>query len=83
MLISEFSSHHPKSERVVKAIARMNYIHSRYQKAGKISNDDLLYTLSVFITEPITWVEKYEWRKVTEMEKCALGTFVCITYVGF
>jgi len=28
----------------------MNTIHSRYQKAGKISNDDLLYTLSVFIT---------------------------------
>jgi hypothetical protein len=53
----------------------MNYIHSRYQKTGKISNDDLLYTLSVFITEPINWVAKYEWRRMTDMEKCALGTF--------
>ncbi|RDW63500.1 hypothetical protein BP6252_11045 [Coleophoma cylindrospora] len=75
VLIAEFSSHPPRHERVVKAIARMNYIHSRYQKAGKISNDDLLYTLSVFVTEPISWINKYEWRDLTEMEICAVGTF--------
>ena len=45
-----FGSHHPHDVRTIKAIARMNTIHARYQKAGKISNDDLLYTLSVFIT---------------------------------
>jgi hypothetical protein len=59
-------SHHPRSKRILKALARMNYIHSKYQKAGKISQDDLLYTLSVFVTEPITWVGKYEWRSMTE-----------------
>ena len=75
ILISEFMSHHPRSDRVFKAIARMNYIHSSYQRAGKISQDDLLYTLSVFLTEPITWVGKYEWRTMTDMEKCAIGTF--------
>lgn len=75
VLIQEFASHHPKSERVIKAIARMNYIHSRYQKAGKISNEDLLYTLSVFITEPISWVEKYEWRSMNDLEICAIATF--------
>ncbi|KAL3420706.1 hypothetical protein PVAG01_07151 [Phlyctema vagabunda] len=75
ILIGEFSSHDPKSERVIKAIARMNFIHSQYQRSGKISNADLLYTLSVFITEPITWVEKFEWRSLTAMEKCAIGTF--------
>jgi hypothetical protein len=74
ILIQEFTGHHPKSERVLKAIARMNYIHSRYQKAGKISNEDLLYTLSVFITEPIKWVKQYEWREMNDVEKCALGT---------
>jgi len=52
----------------------MNYIHSRYQKAGKISNDDLLYTLSVFITEPINWVEMYEWREMSDTEKNAFAT---------
>lgn len=53
----------------------MNYIHSRYIKAGKISNTDLLYTLSVFATEPITWIPKYEWRNFTDMERCAIATF--------
>lgn len=53
----------------------MNYLHSPYQKSGKISNRDLLYTLSVFITEPISWVDNYEWRKLNEMEICAIGTF--------
>jgi len=55
-------------------MARMNYIHSRYQKAGKISNNDMLYTLSVFITEPISWVDKYEWRVMSDAEKNALAT---------
>jgi hypothetical protein len=27
VIIGEFSGHHPKSERVLKALARMNYIH--------------------------------------------------------
>ncbi|CZR70149.1 uncharacterized protein PAC_20050 [Phialocephala subalpina] len=75
VLIQEFTGHHPRSERAIKAIARMNYIHGMYQKSGKISIEDLLYTLSVFITEPITWVKKYEWREMTEMEICAIATF--------
>ncbi|KAI9050743.1 hypothetical protein LZ554_004863 [Drepanopeziza brunnea f. sp. 'monogermtubi'] len=90
ILIQEFSGHHPKSARVIKALARMNYIHSRYQKAGKISNSDLLYTLSVFVTEPIAWVTRYEWRAMTPMEIGAVGTFwkgigdaMGIRYEGF
>lgn len=53
----------------------MNYIHSRYIKAGKISNEDLLYTLSVFITEPVSWIARYEWRSLSDMEICAISTF--------
>jgi hypothetical protein len=53
----------------------MNYIHSGYQASGKISHDDLLYTLSVFMTEPPRWIERYEWRTFTPMEICAVGTF--------
>jgi len=73
ILIQEFTNNHPESDRVLKALARVNYIHSGYQKAGKISNADMLYTLSVFITEPINWVKKYEWREMTDMELCAIG----------
>lgn len=72
ILIVEFLSHSPTSERANSAIARMNYLHGRYQKAGKISNDDLLYTLSLFVLEVERWVRTYDWRMLTPMEKCAL-----------
>jgi ER-bound oxygenase mpaB/B'/Rubber oxygenase, catalytic domain len=68
-------SHHPRSERAIKSIARMNYIHGRYREIGKISQDNLLYTLSLFITEPIAWIHRCEWRDLTQMEICALATF--------
>jgi hypothetical protein len=57
------------------AIARMNFLHKPYRMSGSISQPDLLYTLSVFITEPIRWIERYEWRSLNDMEICALGTF--------
>ena len=75
LLIAEFMCYDPSSERSVEAIGRMNFIHSQYQKAGKISNDDMLYTLSLFALEPARWINKYEWRKLEEFENCAVGTF--------
>jgi len=75
VLILEFALNKPSSERAIKAIARMNYLHDRYRKAGKISNSDMLYTLGVFALEPVRWVNKYEWRKFTDMELCASGTY--------
>ena len=53
----------------------MNFLHARYQKAGKILNSDMLYTLSVFALEPVRWVNQYEWRNLTDFEKCASGTY--------
>lgn len=53
----------------------MNYLHAPYQKAHQITQPDLLYTLSVFITEPITFIAQYEWRSLTPMEICAIATF--------
>ncbi|KAJ4367692.1 hypothetical protein N0V83_007277 [Neocucurbitaria cava] len=74
VLIIEFLAHSPTSDRANSAIARMNFLHSRYQKAGKISNDDMLYTLSLFVLEVEKWVRLYDWRSLTPMEICALGT---------
>lgn len=45
------------------------------KKSGKILDADMLYTLSLFALEPPRWVEKYEWRRLSDMELCALGTF--------
>jgi hypothetical protein len=53
----------------------MNYLHKPYIGSGRISNQDLLYTLSVFVTEPIAWIDRFEWRTVAEHEVCTLGTF--------
>lgn len=75
VLILEFCLNKPSSERSMEAIARMNYLHARYIKAGKISNDDLLFTLSLFALEPVRWISKYEWRALSDFECCASGTF--------
>lgn len=64
----------PASKRAVEAIARINYLHSRHIASGKITNQDLLYTLSLFALEPSRWVKKYEWRELTSLEICAVGT---------
>ncbi|KAH7414220.1 hypothetical protein DE146DRAFT_23670 [Phaeosphaeria sp. MPI-PUGE-AT-0046c] len=74
VLIIEFTGHSPAAERTNEAIARMNYLHNRYQKAGKISNNDMLYTLSLFVLEVERWVGLYEWRSLTPLETCAIGT---------
>lgn len=85
-----FIVHDHCSERAIQAISRMNYLHSPYIKNRQISNADLLYTLSVFITEPISWIERYEWRSLTDMEISAIATFwksigdaMEITYKGY
>lgn len=73
VLIGEFVTTPPGSERSNAAIARMNWLHKRYP--DQISNADLLYTLSVFIVEPERFLRLYEWRALNEMEACAYGTF--------
>jgi hypothetical protein len=75
VLFLEFILNKPSSERTIKAISRMNYLHACYQKSGQIKNSDMLYTLSLFTLEPVRWVQMYEWRDLTDIELCACGTF--------
>ncbi|KAI0144463.1 hypothetical protein GGR57DRAFT_331868 [Xylariaceae sp. FL1272] len=74
-LIAEFMVNPPTSSRTMHAIARMNFLHSKYREEGTISNEDLLYTLSVFVTEPPRFARLYEWRVMNEVELCAYGVF--------
>ncbi|KAG8762138.1 hypothetical protein FRC11_010969 [Ceratobasidium sp. 423] len=53
------------------AVARTNWLHSKYA----ISNDEYLYTLSLFILEPAKWMERYEWRGLTPLERQAYFVF--------
>jgi hypothetical protein len=75
VLLSEFMGNEPASLRSREGIARLNFIHGTYRKSGKILDDDMLYTLSLFAVEPVRWISRYEWRELSEQEICALGTF--------
>lgn len=75
VLLLEFGLNKPTSERAIEAIACMNYLHSLYQKSGKISDGDMLYTLAIFALEPARWINRYEWRTLTQVEMCASGTY--------
>nr|WP_277994303.1 oxygenase MpaB family protein [Streptomyces sp. MST-110588] len=49
----------------------MNRAHRWYA----ISNEDMLYTLSAFVHEPIRWIDAYGWRPLLEQEKLAAFWF--------
>ncbi|PPQ67784.1 hypothetical protein CVT25_009088 [Psilocybe cyanescens] len=53
------------------ALARTNFIHSKYD----ISNDDYLYTLCLFALEPNTWACRWGWRKLSPLERHAYYVF--------
>ncbi|KAK5936857.1 hypothetical protein PMZ80_010976 [Knufia obscura] len=65
----------PGTARNMDAVARMNFLHDRYRKAGKIKDDDMLYTLSLFALEPIRWTRNLEWRCLEDVELCAMGVY--------
>lgn len=46
----------PGSRRAIQAVARTRFLPAAYRKHGQISDDDMLYTLSLFVLKPIRWV---------------------------
>ena len=64
VLVSDFTTWPFDSERHARAVARVNFLHSHYP----IKNDDMLYTLATAATNPQRWLEKYEWRPLTDLE---------------
>ncbi|KAL4936640.1 hypothetical protein BDV06DRAFT_233243 [Aspergillus oleicola] len=74
-LVQEFVGQPPSAARGQAAIVRTRYLHSGYRDSGKILDDDMLYTLGLFAVQPVRFIKKYEWRELTDVEKCAIGTF--------
>lgn len=70
LLLEEMNNNPLTSERSVQALQRLNAIHNMY--SNRIPNDDMLYVLSVFILEPKKWIDRYEWRTMTEEEYQAI-----------
>lgn len=75
VLVSEIYHNLPGTDRSAAAFARLNYLHGHYIAQRKISNDDMLYTLSLFMNSPPEWIAKYEWRSLTELELAGFGLF--------
>ncbi|KAF7721049.1 hypothetical protein EC973_005514 [Apophysomyces ossiformis] len=50
--------------RPVESARRLNELHGKYN----ILNDDYLYTLALFIMEPIRWINQYEYRQLDQRE---------------
>lgn len=73
-LLRETILNPPGSRRAIDALARINCLHCPYHGKGKIADEDMLFTLAMFALEPERWVTKYEWRILTDLERCAIGT---------
>ncbi|KAH9990066.1 hypothetical protein F4779DRAFT_258801 [Xylariaceae sp. FL0662B] len=49
------------------ALAKLNWLHGRYA----IRHGDYVHTLALFVLEPMRWVDRYNWRPLTRLEKVA------------
>lgn len=65
----------PTSQRAYASLARTRFLHSGYRASGKILEDDMLYTLALFALQPIRFIHRFEWRSLSDLERCAIGTF--------
>jgi hypothetical protein len=44
-------------------------------RLGNIFDDDMLSILELFALEPTEWAARYDWRKLTQVKRYALGMF--------
>ncbi|HEX5657187.1 MAG TPA: oxygenase MpaB family protein [Polyangiales bacterium] len=65
----------------LRSLRRINQLHGRFA----ISNEDMLYVLSTFVSVPMRWLERFGWRPLLEAERIgahnyyrALGTHMGI-----
>jgi 4-hydroxybenzoate polyprenyltransferase len=74
VLFLEFALREWGSTPWLEATARTRAIHATWRKTGLANEEDMLYTLAVLATQPVELVQKWEWRSLTSVELCAVGT---------
>jgi hypothetical protein len=75
ILLRETQTQPRDSDRYMTAVARMNYLHARYRQAGKILDEDMLHTLGDGAAEIVRVIKREEWRKLSDVEICAIGVY--------
>ena len=75
IILNEVHDREPGSDSHLLGISRMNYLHARFRKAGKILDDDMLHTLGSAVLDIFQTIGSIEWRDLTDTEKCAIGVF--------
>ena len=71
LLMAEIMEWGYDSPRGREALARINRFHGHY----RIANDDFLYVLSTFHLEPVRWIDRFGWRRLTAGERLASYCF--------
>jgi hypothetical protein len=71
LLLRITAEHGLESAQSELALRRLNFIHGHY----KISNDDYLYTLSLFVIEPLRWIERFGHRALLPVERRGVFNF--------
>ncbi|MEU5978282.1 oxygenase MpaB family protein [Streptomyces sp. NPDC047315] len=64
LLLDAIVEHGFDDERGRTAIRRINQMHRSYD----ISNDDMRYVLCTFVVMPKRWIDRYGWRRLTDVE---------------
>ncbi|KXJ88385.1 hypothetical protein Micbo1qcDRAFT_197238 [Microdochium bolleyi] len=67
VMLTEFLAGDLDSERGRLAMAKLNWMHHRFS----ILEGDYVHTLALFVLEPHVWIERYNWRPLTQLEKVA------------
>ena len=73
IFISELLTSSIDSDRGLKALSKMNWIHRQY--GNRIRNDDMIHTLALFVLEPLRWIDRFEWRPLLQVERVALFVY--------
>jgi hypothetical protein len=71
LLMAEVMEHGYDSPRGREALRVINRQHGRYE----ITQDDMRYVLATFVYEPIDWLDRYGWRRLSEQERLAAFHF--------
>ncbi|KAL4870320.1 hypothetical protein BDV12DRAFT_184514 [Aspergillus spectabilis] len=75
ILLSELLINSIDSDRGLKALSKINWIHRQYQDQNQITNADMIHTFALFVLEPLRWIDRFEYRPLLQIERVAVFVY--------